>query len=72
MASPRPAGTPKESIDKLNQALVQALAKPEVQAGLEKSGVEGKASSPEELKALIASELTRWTALIKEAGIQPE
>lgn len=67
-----PAGTPKEFIDKLNQALVQALAKPEVQAGLEKSGVEGKSSSPDELKALIASEIARWTAMIKEAGIQPE
>lgn len=67
-----PAGTPKEVVAKLNQAVVQALAKPEVQAGLEKSGVEGKSSSPEDFKELITAELKRWTALIKEAGIQPE
>lgn len=67
-----PKGTPADIVARLNKAVVDALASPEVKKSLEAAGVEAKSSSPEELAKLIPSEIERWSALIKEAGIKPE
>lgn len=67
-----PAGTPDDIIDKLNGVVVQVIADPAVRDSLTAAGVDPKSSSPEEFAALIAAEHERWTALIEQAGIQPE
>lgn len=67
-----PAGTPPAVIAKLNAAVVAALKQEGVRASLEKAGVEGRSSTPQEFQELIEAEIARWTALIKEEGIQPE
>ncbi|HZE60025.1 MAG TPA: tripartite tricarboxylate transporter substrate binding protein [Burkholderiales bacterium] len=64
-----PAKTPRGVIEKVHEALVKALAAPEVQKRFGELGVEGRASTPEELKAFYASETKRWTQVVERAKI---
>ena len=56
-------------IVKVHEALVKALAAPEVQKRYAELGVEGRASTPEELKTFYASETKRWTQVVERARI---
>ncbi|HYL88407.1 MAG TPA: tripartite tricarboxylate transporter substrate binding protein [Burkholderiales bacterium] len=64
-----PAKTPQPILEKVHDALVKALAAPEVQKRFAELGVEGRASTPEELKAFYASESRRWTQVVERAKI---
>jgi len=64
-----PAKTPHAVIVKVHDALVQALAAPEVQKRYAELGVEGRASTPEELKTFYAAETKRWTQVVERARI---
>jgi len=64
-----PAKTPRAVIDKVHEALTKALAAPDVQKRFSELGVEGRASTPEELKAFYASETKRWTQVVERAKI---
>jgi len=64
-----PAKTPRPVIDKVRGALVKALAAPEVQKRYAELGVEGRASTPEELRDFYAAETKRWTRVVERAGI---
>jgi tripartite-type tricarboxylate transporter receptor subunit TctC len=67
-----PAGTDPAVVARLNEAVAKALAQASVRESLTKAGVEAKGSTPQEFKALIETEIKRWTALIKEEGIAAE
>jgi tripartite-type tricarboxylate transporter receptor subunit TctC len=64
-----PAKTPRAVIDKVHAALVKALAAPDVEKRFAELGVEGRASTPDELKAFYASETKRWTQVVQHAKI---
>lgn len=64
-----PAGTPRAIIDRLNAEVLKALQIPAVKARLEDIGGEARGSTPEEMKAMVAAELTRWTQVVAEARI---
>ena len=67
-----PAHTPRPIIDKLNAALREALASPEVKARLAAEGAEPLTSSPEEYAADIDREETKWSKIIKQLAAKPE
>ena len=67
-----PAGTPAPVIAKLNAALNQILAMPDVKSRFFQIGVEPQGSTPAELDTFITDEVARWTGLVKDAGIEPE
>ena len=67
-----PAGMPEEATKVLAAAVEKALQKPEVRARFASSGTDVYWSGPKEFDAFVKSELGSWTAMIKEAGIQPE
>ena len=67
-----PAGTPTAVVDRLNRAVREALAAPDVLARLSKLGVRPQAGSPEELRSLLVSEIKRWGEVILSAKIDPE
>jgi tripartite-type tricarboxylate transporter receptor subunit TctC len=67
-----PAGTPAAVIERLNQAAREAVATPAVRQRLSALGVRLAAGSPAQLGELLKSEIARWGAVIKAAGIQPE
>ena len=64
-----PAKTPRAVIDKVHEALVKALAAPDVQKRFAELGVEGRPSSPDHLRDFYASETRRWTQVVERAKI---
>lgn len=66
-----PAGTPAEYIDKIFDALNQALADPEIIAALKQTGTEVWASkSPKEFGEFLAAERARYGDLIEAIGLE--
>lgn len=65
-----PAKTSKDVIAKLNQALNQALADPDIIKRIEGHGAEVKSSTPEELGALVNNDLAKWRAVVQRANLQ--
>jgi tripartite-type tricarboxylate transporter receptor subunit TctC len=67
-----PAGTPPAVLDKLNKAMVEVLAMPEVKERLSKVGADPAPTSPKELDALVVRELAEYRELVKAAGIKAQ
>ncbi len=67
-----PAGTPAEIVTKLNRALVEIVALPEVTEKLVAIGADPETGSPEDLKKLIASEIAKYKKIIQIAGAKVE
>jgi putative tricarboxylic transport membrane protein len=67
-----PAGTPPEIVAQLNGELRKIIDEPETKARIAAMGFEAFSSSPDELGAFVKVQLTKWTKMIKEAGIEPE
>ena len=67
-----PAGTPKDIIDTLNFATVEALKDPATQKSLVDLGVDIVGNSPKEFEAYIKTEIPKWTAVVKQSGAQVE
>lgn len=65
-----PAGTPATVVDRLNQAVRDALATPAVRSKLEPLGVRIHASTPTESQALLVSEIKRWGDVIRAGKIK--
>jgi tripartite-type tricarboxylate transporter receptor subunit TctC len=67
-----PNGTPAAVIDKLNKAVVEALALPEVKERLAKIGGDPAPTTPMEFDELIVRELAEYRELVKAAGIKAQ
>jgi tripartite-type tricarboxylate transporter receptor subunit TctC len=67
-----PAGTPPDVVATLSRAAMQAARAPEVVQRLAASGVEAVGSTPEQFRAVIASEIPQWREVIRAANIRPE
>jgi tripartite-type tricarboxylate transporter receptor subunit TctC len=63
-----PAGIPGDVVDKLNRAVVDVLALPEVRRRLERDAVETHPMTPQEFTAFMASEIEKWAPLAKRVG----
>jgi tripartite-type tricarboxylate transporter receptor subunit TctC len=64
-----PAKTPKEVVDKLNQALIKSLNGTEAQKRLEAGGAQLVFGTPADSQAYMKKEYDRWGVVIKNAGI---
>jgi tripartite-type tricarboxylate transporter receptor subunit TctC len=51
---------------------VRALEDPKVKNGFLASGAETVGNTPEELAAILRSDLAKWGKLVKTAGIKPD
>jgi tripartite-type tricarboxylate transporter receptor subunit TctC len=68
-----PAATPKAVVARLNAEFGKALADPDVIARIEKIGGEPlPAGKPEEVDAMLARELERWSKLVQATGMKIE
>jgi len=65
-----PAGTPRAIVDRLNKELRAALASDEVRARIIAEGGEPEPTTPEQHAAVIDREESKWSAVIRAAGIQ--
>jgi tripartite-type tricarboxylate transporter receptor subunit TctC len=67
-----PKGTPSEVIATMNRALQAVLAKPDVKQRMLDLGVEARASTPDELRARLQSDIVKWGEVIAKAGIEQQ
>ncbi len=67
-----PEGVPKAIIDKLRAAIVNAVNSPEVRERFTALSVEPRTTTPEQFRALLASDVKRWAKVVKDAGIHIE
>lgn len=67
-----PAGTPADVIERLNQAVREALVVAPVRDKLAALGMRVGASTPAAQEQLLASEIRRWGEVIRAAKIEPE
>jgi tripartite-type tricarboxylate transporter receptor subunit TctC len=64
-----PAGTPQAIVQRLNAETRKALQVPAVKARLEEMGGEARGSTPQEMAALVAAEVQRWSRVVADAKI---
>ena len=67
-----PAGTPPEIVTRLYGATAAALKKPDAAARFATLGTDVGLMDPAQLADFIKSEITKWSRMAKEAGIQPQ
>ena len=67
-----PAKTPPEIVNRLSKEIAEILHTPEVSERLAALLLEPVGSSPSEFAAFIRSEMQRWDAVVKAAGIKVE
>ena len=67
-----PAGTPRDIINRINQEMVKRLPGDDVKNRLAAEGIEIRTSTPEDLDRLVATQVAKWTKIIRRAGIKVE
>ncbi len=67
-----PAKTPAPVVARLREALVAAISDKATSEKLLTAGIEPEASSSEELRAFVGSEIRKWAEIVKAAGIEPQ
>ncbi|VTU18274.1 Argininosuccinate lyase [Variovorax sp. PBS-H4] len=65
-----PAGTPRPIVDKLNHALRNANATPDVREALAKTGSEARPYSADQFATFVRNEISRWDKLVRETGVK--
>jgi len=67
-----PAGTPREIVSRLNSEIGRIIREPDMKAKLDQQGILLAGGPPEELGALISTEVKRWTAVARANKIAVE
>jgi tripartite-type tricarboxylate transporter receptor subunit TctC len=65
-----PAGTPSDIVDKLGAAVVKAMQSPDIKDFFAAQGFVVQGSTPEAFKTFVASEVNKWTPIVKNSGAQ--
>jgi tripartite-type tricarboxylate transporter receptor subunit TctC len=65
-----PAGTPRHVIEKLADAAHKAMQSPDSVETLRMQGYEPLDAGPDQFAAFIRSEITRWSAVVRAAGLK--
>ena len=66
-----PAGMPAPLVARLNAELVKMMALPDVRERITFDGGEPAAGPPSEFRALLASDLSKWSKIARELRMQP-
>ena len=67
-----PAGTPAAAVDRLNSALNEVLADPEVIERFESHGARTEPGSADALGQRMQADLARWRRVVAEAALAPK
>jgi tripartite-type tricarboxylate transporter receptor subunit TctC len=65
-----PAGTPKEIVDKIAAEIARAVKDPQFVARLDQMGADPLGNSPEEFRAMIASDTALWADTVHSLGLK--
>lgn len=64
-----PGRTPQHIIDRLSKAISVAVKKPEIKEKLLGQGAQAVGSTPAQLDSIVKTELSKWSALARDANI---
>ena len=67
-----PAGTPADAIQKLNKAFAEVVRSPEFERYMEQQGMQGFATTPEELGVFQREQVAKWADVLQRAGVARE
>jgi tripartite-type tricarboxylate transporter receptor subunit TctC len=67
-----PKGTPSDVVTKINQAIVKIVNKPEVKDLWATQGAYPMVMSPGEFDKFLQTDVNKWAAIVKSAGIKAE
>ena len=67
-----PAKTPRPVVDRVNAAVVKALAEPAVRNALSGQGAEPVGNTPDEYDRYNRSQIERWRKVAQAAGVKPQ
>ncbi|HEY4373074.1 MAG TPA: tripartite tricarboxylate transporter substrate binding protein [Burkholderiales bacterium] len=67
-----PAKTPRDIVDKLNAEIKAAIAAPDMQKKMLDLGIVPKATTPEEMTALLKRDMALWAGVIDRAHIEKQ
>ena len=64
-----PAGTPKDAIERLAQALIAVVRRPDIRAALRHAGFAASGRGPDAFGRRIAEDVPKWKDVIAKARI---
>ena len=64
-----PAGTPRDTINRLNAEWLKVVALPDTKEKLQNAGVEPLSDTPDHFAEFIRADIARWAKVVKEANI---
>lgn len=67
-----PRGTPKEIVARLNAEINRIIVQPDVKARFVEAGAEVTPMSVDQFTSFVSTQVQRFAAIIKDAGIKPE
>ena len=67
-----PAGTPRDTVERLNKEIVRAIASPKVVQQLANLDTDAVSTTPEALLEHIKSEMAKWAKVTQVAKLTPE
>ena len=65
-----PAGAPDAIVTALRQAISRFMNQPDFLEAMARDGAEPLASTPEEFRTVIATEVKKWAAVVKASGVR--
>ena len=67
-----PGGTPGPIVQRLNAELAKIVDMPDVRKNLTEQGADLQGGTPEGFGAFMRNESTRWSVVVRQAGIKPD
>jgi tripartite-type tricarboxylate transporter receptor subunit TctC len=67
-----PAGTPYDTVTRLNVAIVELLKHPELRQRLATQGAEPIGDTPDEFRAYLRTEVEKWGRVVRRSGMRIE
>lgn len=65
-----PKGVPRDVLAKVHEAVVAAVARPEVRKFFADKKIEARSSTPEEMEKVIRDEMAQWEPVVRKSNIQ--
>jgi len=66
------AGTPRDVVNRLNEAATRALTRPDVVERMVKMGIEPRPMSPEQFAEFVRAETVKWADIIRRSGAKAD
>jgi tripartite-type tricarboxylate transporter receptor subunit TctC len=67
-----PAGTPKEVIERLSQALAEILSSEAIKERFAAGEIRPIVATPKETAEFVRTEIDRYADVVKNAGVEPQ